>query len=134
MNEWERPPARSPIIRSADWVLSEERGAGAPRAIYGAECMTCGDRSTLADDDAQPVAVWCIFHTQQDPHHDLFLVRAEKHWRVHPREHEDETEDGEGGRPASHPIVAFFDRAFGPSFVGLMCLLTALSGYLLALN
>ncbi|UED85697.1 hypothetical protein [Streptomyces profundus] len=133
MNEWVHPPARSPLIRSADWVLSEERGAGAPQAIYGAECMTCGDRSTLADNDAQPVAVWCIFHTQQDPDHDLFLVRAEKHWRVHPRDDEGDDENADG-TPAPHPIAAFFDKAFGPSFVGLMCLLTALTGYLLALN
>ncbi|WP_062204424.1 hypothetical protein [Streptomyces sp. NBRC 109706] len=117
------------IVRGADWVLCEERGAGAPAAIYGAECFSCGQRSPLFDDDALPVAVWCLQHSQQEPRHTRYLSRTEKHWRVERRP--EEAEGGGDGRAS--PVGAFLDRAVGPAFVGVMCLLTAASGLLPAL-
>ncbi|WP_062203937.1 hypothetical protein [Streptomyces sp. NBRC 109706] len=120
---------REPIIKGADWVLTDDHGPGAPSGIYGVECMVCEARSPLFDDDAKPVAVWCLHHTAQHPDHDLFLARAEKHWQVVRRRHEDENPP-----PPQRPVLAFLDRAFGPAFVGLMCLGTALTGYLIALN
>ncbi|UED84088.1 hypothetical protein [Streptomyces profundus] len=119
-----------PIIKGADWVLTDEHGPGAPDGIYAVECMACTARSPLFDNDAHPVAVWAINHTQENPDHGLFLARAEKHWRVVRRRHEDESP----GPAPQKPVVAFLDRAFGPAFVGLMCLCTALTGYLIALN
>ncbi|WP_062218031.1 hypothetical protein [Streptomyces sp. NBRC 109706] len=118
------------IIRSADWVLTDEHGAGAPEGIFGVECMTCEARSPLFDNDQQPVAVWAIHHVQEQPEHDLFLARAEKHWRAVRRRHEDE----DPPHAPAGTAAGFLDRAFGPTFVGLMCLITALSGYLMALN
>ncbi|KAB8166375.1 hypothetical protein FH609_023765 [Streptomyces sp. 3MP-14] len=111
------------IIRAADWVLCEERGPGVPEGIHGAECMTCDARSPLFDNDPTPIAVWCVQHTQEHPDHTLYLARTEKHWRVVPRP--DETPAPADDRTA---------RVLGPAFVGLMCLLTALSGLLPALT
>ncbi|MDT0269051.1 hypothetical protein RM844_22450 [Streptomyces sp. DSM 44915] len=115
------------IVRGADWVLCEERGAGAPEAIFGAECASCGEQSPLFDDDSLPVAVWSLHHTAGNPEHARFLFRTEKHWRVVRRPEAGEA--GGGGGRAS-PVAGFLDRAAGPAFVGLMCLLTALSGLL----
>ncbi|MDT0265800.1 hypothetical protein RM844_05795 [Streptomyces sp. DSM 44915] len=113
------------IVLGADWVLCEERAAGAPEAIHDAECLACGQRSPLFDNDALPVAVWALQHTQQAPDHDRFLFRTEQHWRAVRR-----PDAGEGGGGRASPVGAFLDRAAGPAFVGLMCLLTALSGLL----
>ncbi|GAA3889286.1 hypothetical protein [Streptomyces sedi] len=107
------------IVKSADWVLTKERGSGVPEGIHGAECMACGANSPLFDDDALPVAVWSIQHVQEHPEHTLFLARTESHWRVVPRPDED-----------SPPPPPDSGGVFGPVFVGLMCLLTALSGFL----
>ncbi|SOD64028.1 hypothetical protein SAMN06297387_1147 [Streptomyces zhaozhouensis] len=112
------------IVLAADWVLTEERGTGAPEAIYGVDCMTCEARSPLFDDDHLPVAVWAIQHTQQEPTHTLFLSRVEKHWRVLRRP---EPEPATGNDRRS-------ERIWGPVFVGLMCLLTAAAGFLPALG
>ncbi|RMI42863.1 DUF7848 domain-containing protein [Streptomyces triticirhizae] len=111
------------IVRGADWVLVAERGPGVPDGIYGAECMSCEARSPLFDDDELPVAVWSIQHTAEYPEHTLFLARTERHWRVVPRPHE----TGPEQPPDAGGVL-------GPAFVGLMCLLTALSGLLPALN
>ncbi|RMI46001.1 DUF7848 domain-containing protein [Streptomyces triticirhizae] len=111
------------IVRGADWVLVKERGPGVPEGIYGAECMSCEARSPLFDDDELPVAVWSIQHTAEYPEHTLFLARTERHWRVVPRPHE----TGPEQPPESGGVL-------GPAFVGLMCLLTALAGFLPALT
>ncbi|UED86327.1 hypothetical protein [Streptomyces profundus] len=118
------------IVRGADRVLCEERGVGAPEAIYGAECFHCGQLSPLFDDDALPVAVWCLQHSQQEPTHTRYLARTERHWRVEPRP--EEREGGGDGRAS--PVGAFLERTAGPAFVGVMCLLTAAAGLLPALT
>ncbi|GAA3853773.1 hypothetical protein [Streptomyces sedi] len=110
------------IVRGADRVLIQERGPGVPEGIYGAECMSCEAVSPLFDDDSLPVAVWALQHSQDRPDHTLFLARTECHWRVVPR-------------PDDPPPAASSGSDFlGPAFVGLMCLLTALSGLLPALT
>ncbi|KAB8169942.1 hypothetical protein FH609_006690 [Streptomyces sp. 3MP-14] len=109
------------IIRGADWVLCEERGEGVPDGIYGVACMSCEAASPLFDDEQTPCGVWALHHTQERPDHTLFLARTERHWRVVRRP---EPEDPAAARPT------VLDRALGPAFVGLMCLLTAASGYL----
>ena len=48
---------RVSVVRGADWLLQEERGQGAPRAIHGAECQSCDAVSPLFDDDSLPAAV-----------------------------------------------------------------------------
>ncbi|KAB8159514.1 hypothetical protein FH609_028415 [Streptomyces sp. 3MP-14] len=111
------------IVRGAEWVLVKERGPGVPEGIYGAECMSCEARSPLFDDDELPVAVWSLQHTAEFPEHTLFLARTERHWRVVPRPHDP--------APAQRPDTG---GVLGPAFVGLMCLLTALSGLLPALT
>ncbi|UED86568.1 hypothetical protein [Streptomyces profundus] len=111
-----------------NWLLAPVRAEGAPKGIFGGECVTCGEQSPLVDDDPQPVAIWAIRHTQREPSHGLFLFRAEKHWRVERCAAANAAADAAGGR---HPVAEFFDRAFGPAFVGLMCLLTAFAGYLI---
>ncbi|KAB8165754.1 hypothetical protein FH609_015180 [Streptomyces sp. 3MP-14] len=107
------------IVKGADWVLCEERGPGVPEGIYGVACMTCEARSPLFDDDQLPVAVWAIQHVQQEPAHRQFIATTERHWRVHPR-----------SGPTPPAPDSFLQRAAGPAFVGLMCLLTALAGLL----
>ncbi|WP_062205332.1 hypothetical protein [Streptomyces sp. NBRC 109706] len=113
-----------------NWLLAPVREQGAPEGIFGGECVTCGELSPLVDDDPQPVAIWAIRHTQREPSHGLFLFRAEKHWRV--ERCADGIEGDAEARSGRHPVAEFFDRAFGPAFVGLMCLLTAFAGYLMA--
>ncbi len=117
---------RPVVVKGADWVLCEERGEGAPEAIYGAECLACGARSPLFDNEALPVAVWALQHTAQQPDHARFLSRTERHWRALRRP---EPEPG-GQPPPPGPVVAFLNQAAGPAFVALMCLLTARSGLL----
>ncbi|WP_062211453.1 hypothetical protein [Streptomyces sp. NBRC 109706] len=112
------------IVKGADWVLVEERGPGVPEGIHGAECMTCDARSPLFDNDSLPVAVWSIHHSQDHPGHTLFLARTERHWRVIARE----------DLPPAPPPGDGGGGVVGPVFVGLMCLLTALSGLLPALG
>ncbi|WP_062208245.1 hypothetical protein [Streptomyces sp. NBRC 109706] len=124
-----------PIVRGADWVVSEERGPGVPQVIYGAECLSCDARSPLVDDDAQPVTVWVIEHTRDTADHGRFLIRSEKHWRVDcPTEPPAGPPAGPSAapEPPRRPVADFVDRAFGPTFVGLMCLLTAATGLLMA--
>ncbi|UED85601.1 hypothetical protein [Streptomyces profundus] len=101
---------------------------GAPEAIYGAECFSCGQLSPLFDDDALPVAVWALQHAQQEPTHTRYLARTERHWRVERRPEEN------GVRGRASPVGAFLDRTAGPAFVGAMCLLTAAAGLLPALT
>ncbi|SOD64872.1 hypothetical protein SAMN06297387_119124 [Streptomyces zhaozhouensis] len=110
------------VVRGADRVLIQERGPGVPEGIHGAECMSCEAVSPLFDDDSLPVAVWALQHSQDQPDHTLFLARTERHWRVVPRP--------DDPPPPSSPGPGFA----GPAFVGLMCLLTALSGLLPALT
>ncbi|MDT0270678.1 hypothetical protein RM844_30840 [Streptomyces sp. DSM 44915] len=133
-NQIRQPPSqladaveRVSIVKGADWVLCEERGVGAPEAIYGVECLGCGAASPLFDNDPLPVAVWALQHTQQLPEHTRFLSRIERHWRVVRRPDADPEAEGQA---AAGPVAAFLDQAAGPAFVGLMCLLTALSGLL----
>ncbi|TNM25792.1 hypothetical protein [Streptomyces sedi] len=82
--------------------------------------MTCAEESPLFDDDTLPVAVWGVQHAQQTSH-TRFLFRTEKHWVVVRRE---DRESEPEGPPAAGGSFA------GPAFVGLMCLLTAASGFL----
>ncbi|MDT0266897.1 hypothetical protein RM844_11400 [Streptomyces sp. DSM 44915] len=119
------------IVRGADWVVCAERGVGVPEGIFGAVCQSCGVESPLFDDDSLPVAVWVLHHTAGEPEHTRFLFREEKHWRVVRRP---EVGEGGGGGGRASPVAGFLDRAAGPAFVGLMCLLTALSGLLPALT
>ncbi|UED84874.1 hypothetical protein [Streptomyces profundus] len=117
-----------PVARGADWSVSEERGRGVPRVIYGAECLTCDARSPVVEDDAQPVTVWVIEHTRETPDHGRFLIRGEKHWRVDCPT----APTPPAPEPRRGPVAAFVDRAFGPTFVGLMCVLTVATGLLMA--
>ncbi|RMI46708.1 DUF7848 domain-containing protein [Streptomyces triticirhizae] len=114
---------RVSIVRGSDRVLVEERGPGVPEGIFGVDCMTCEATSPLFDDDPLPVAVWAIQHSQDQPEHTLFLARTERHWRVVPRPD-----------PPAEPSTHRGGSVLGPAFVGLMCLLTALSGLLPALT
>ncbi|WKX69980.1 hypothetical protein [Streptomyces sp. XD-27] len=72
------------LIKGAEWMLSPETAEGAPRGIYGAQCLTCAEESGLVDDDTRPVGVWAIAHTRDNPTHRQFLVTTHKHWRVEP--------------------------------------------------
>jgi hypothetical protein len=68
------------ILKGSAWVLSAERAAGAPGAMYGVECLTCRAESGWVDNDPKPVEVWTIEHTRQHgPGHGQFLVTTQKH-------------------------------------------------------
>ncbi|SOD62766.1 hypothetical protein SAMN06297387_107140 [Streptomyces zhaozhouensis] len=115
-------PHAASIVKAADRVLIQERGPGVPEGIYGAECMSCEALSPPSGDDSLPVAVWAVQHSQDHPEQTLFLARTERHWRVVPR------------ADAPPPTAPSGPGPVGPAFVGLMCLLTALSGLLPALT
>lgn len=56
-----------------------------PEAIYGVECLTCGEESGLVDDDPKPVEVWALEHARHNGlSHGRFLVTTQKHWRFDP--------------------------------------------------
>jgi hypothetical protein len=45
------------ILKGSEWVLSAERGAGAPESMYGVECLTCRAESGWVDNDPKGVEV-----------------------------------------------------------------------------
>jgi hypothetical protein len=73
------------ILKGAEWVLSSERPARAPDALYVAQCLVCRAESDAADNDPRPAGVWAIEHTRRTgPDHCRFRVATERHWRVDP--------------------------------------------------
>jgi hypothetical protein len=71
------------ILKGSDLMLSAERAAGAPEAMYAAECMTCPAESAWVDNDPRPVEVWALEHARHSGlTHSQFLVTTQKHWRV----------------------------------------------------
>jgi hypothetical protein len=73
------------ILKGAEWVLTSERPAQAPDALYVAQCLACRAESDLADNDPKPAGVWAIEHTRSAGRdHCRFRVTTEKHWRVDP--------------------------------------------------
>jgi hypothetical protein len=79
-----------PILKGAYWVLHAERSAGAPEAMYGAECMRCDAASGWVDNDVKPVGMWALTHTQQlGLDHSQFIVTTQTHWRVDSRLRDD---------------------------------------------
>lgn len=72
------------ITKGADWTLSRETAEGAPEGIYGAQCLTCAERSGLMDNDPRPIRAWTIEHTRQKPRHRQFRFTTEQFCRVDP--------------------------------------------------
>lgn len=81
-----RCPAVSDVfgLKAPELMLRAETGEGAPKAIYGAECLACTARSGLVDNDPNFVEVWAIEHTRAHSTHRQFLVTTRQHWRVDP--------------------------------------------------
>lgn len=72
------------IIRAAEWTLSAETAEGAPRGIFGAQCITCGEEAAPTDDDRLPVEVWVLQHTGANPDHRQYAATVQTFWRVDP--------------------------------------------------
>jgi hypothetical protein len=73
------------ILKGAEWMLSSERAAQAPDALYVAQCLVCRAESGLVDNDPKQAGVWAIEHARRSGReHCQFRVTSEKHWRVDP--------------------------------------------------
>ncbi|WKX71915.1 hypothetical protein [Streptomyces sp. XD-27] len=83
MNARTADPAGGTIVKGAEWVLSAETAEGAPRGIFGAQCLRCGDECWM-DDDRRPVEAWIIDHTRSDAAHAQFRFTTERFCRVDP--------------------------------------------------
>ncbi|MGP3983915.1 DUF7848 domain-containing protein [Streptomyces sp. KR80] len=53
------------VMWFADWSLRVDESGSGP--VYEAECTTCGDQSSAADDREGP-EVWCLGHAGRTGH------------------------------------------------------------------
>jgi hypothetical protein len=91
------------ILKGAEWVLSAERAAQAPAALYVAQCLVCQAESAVVDNDPKPAGVWAIEHARRTGRdHCQFRVTTEKHWRVDPTPPAAGTTVTTPPRPRSH--------------------------------
>ncbi|MGP4115267.1 DUF7848 domain-containing protein [Streptomyces sp. 4N509B] len=73
------------LLRGAALKLCEERAVDAPDALYRLSCLTCSAVSDLVRDDARPVQVWALGHTQEHGlNHNQFRLTTHRYWRVDP--------------------------------------------------
>ncbi|MGP3967904.1 DUF7848 domain-containing protein [Streptomyces sp. 6N223] len=91
------------IIKHVPWHLGEETAPGAPRGIFRVECVACGAKSQIVDNESVPVEMWALQHTGRNIHHRQFKLFTEWFLRVSPAPGNPlyELEGGDGGNGPS---------------------------------